>query len=188
MIGKDGPGLTHDVNWLSSQPHWFRQTFNYEMQFMRRRLSDCKIIKRRLKTLSCLHKLHRQRKRLRQHNLERGLLQNDGVWGWKEIIGKLLHLLETHQVNFDSFLTFVSTTFIFIIWRISYNNSSINSSTILFVLLLIIFVALAIYILQKDLYFSVSFFLSSDRNDFFQKKNHNPIIWNLLGIARMFYS
>lgn len=125
------------------------------MQFMRRRLSDCKIIKRRLKQLSCLHKLHRQLKWLRQHNLERGLLQNDGVWGWKEIIGKLLHLLETHQVNFDSFLTFI-----FIISRISYNNSSINLSTILFVLLLIIFVAWTIYILQKDLYFSVSFFLS----------------------------
>lgn len=78
------------------------------MQFMRRRLSDCKIIKRRLKKLSCLHKLHRQRKRLRQHNLKRGLLQNDGVWGWKEIIGKLLHPIKSDERKAEQVLHDIS--------------------------------------------------------------------------------
>ena len=94
------------------------------MQFMRRRLSDCKIIKRRLKTLSCLHKLHRQRKRLRQHNLERGLLQNDEIMMWGRNNRKTFHPIKSDERKAEQVLHDIS------IHTYYYNKSILDGYTL----------------------------------------------------------
>lgn len=91
---------------------------------MRRRLSDCKIIKRRLKTFSCLHKLHRQRKRLRQHNLERGLLQNDEIMMWGRNNRKTFHPIKSDERKAEQVLHDIS------IHTYYYDNSILDGYTL----------------------------------------------------------